>query len=194
MLTHAIQEEVESGRRLRRPSNPKSFSGGHRAEDFTWGFETCTTRTFVANSGCTPNSAACRYSVRIWKARICLGLGFIGQIFKRLHFAVQTWPSVMQLVRVSVVLICAVVPSTELKLVCAEVGTPPRILQTPWSTRQQTFQSIRFSVSGGCDCWISTSKRSKQRRRTEVSAPPAQPIRDTRGRNPGFRLLLLCKL
>ena len=48
-----------------------------------------------------------------------------------------------------VVLICAAVLSIEQKLVWVD-GTPLRILRTPWLMRPQTFQSVRFSVSGGC--------------------------------------------
>jgi hypothetical protein len=37
----------------------------------------------------------------------------------------------------------------DLKLVWAD-GTRQRIFLMPWSTRPQTFQSVRFLVSGGC--------------------------------------------
>jgi hypothetical protein len=58
--------------------------------------EICTIKIFTANGGCTLTSAECRYSVRIWLARICSGLGFIGQISKRHHFAAQSLRSVTQ--------------------------------------------------------------------------------------------------
>ena len=68
-------------------------------------------------SGCTPTSAGCHYSVRIWKARICSGLGFIGQVFKRLHSVAQSLGSVTQPVQILEARIFGNVLSTELKLV-----------------------------------------------------------------------------
>lgn len=85
------------------------------------------------------HSAACRYSARIWEARICLGLAYSGQISRRLHFAVQSLRSVTQPAQIFEALISGDVHFIELKLVCAEVGTPPPILQTPWSTRPATY-------------------------------------------------------
>jgi hypothetical protein len=82
--------------------------------------EICTIKIFTANGGCTLTSAECRYSVQIWKARICSGLGFIGQISKRHHFAAQSLRSVTQPAQIFEELIFGSVHFIEQRLVCAE--------------------------------------------------------------------------
>jgi hypothetical protein len=68
----------------------------------------------------------------------------------RLHFEAQSLRSVTRPAQVFEARICGNVLSIELKLVWAD-GTRLRILPMSWSTRPQTFQSIRCLVSGGCD-------------------------------------------
>ena len=84
----------------------------------------------------------------------CAGINLLGARlhrtdFQRLHSAAQSWRSVTRPVQVSVVLICAAVLFIVQKLAWAD-STRPRTLRTPWLMRLQTFQSARFSVSGGC--------------------------------------------
>lgn len=66
------------------------ISGWLSSRRFHFGFLDLYNQDLRGKRGCTPTSAGCRYSVRIWKARICSGLDFIGHISKQLHFAAQS--------------------------------------------------------------------------------------------------------
>jgi hypothetical protein len=70
--------------------------------------------------------------------------------FQKASLAAQSLRSVTQPAQIFEERIFGGVRFIEQRLVCAEVERHPRILRIAWLTRPQTYQSMRFLVSGGC--------------------------------------------